>query len=94
MDQTFYTRYKEHMWEIRNVSSCLEYSNYVLNTGHSYGSVTDSSKVIKIEKREKHLHTLETYHIYKMTKYGLHRNDTCINVYNPMSDTLQEVNTR
>jgi hypothetical protein len=33
------------------------------NTGHACGSITEAMKVIKIEKKGKHLNTLEEYHL-------------------------------
>jgi hypothetical protein len=58
----FNTRYKIHIRDIKN-SSKSGYSNYVLNTGHSYGNITDTMEIIKIETKGKHLNTLERYHI-------------------------------
>jgi hypothetical protein len=54
------------------------YSNHILNTGHTYGNVTNAMKILKIEKKGKHLNTLEKYHIYKTSKDGLQMNDTLI----------------
>jgi hypothetical protein len=51
-------------------------------------------KVIKINKKGKHLNTLEKYHIHKRSKNGLHMNDAYIDVYNRIFETLQEINTR
>jgi hypothetical protein len=64
----FQTRYKEHIQGIRNNIDNSGYSNRILNTGHACGNITDAMKVIKIEKKGKHLNTLEKYHIYKMSK--------------------------
>jgi hypothetical protein len=36
---------------VRNNNSNSGYSNHILNTGHAYGSVTNTMKVIKIEKK-------------------------------------------
>jgi hypothetical protein len=44
---TFYTRYEEHMQVIRSNNGNSEYSNHVLNTGHSYGSITDTRKIVR-----------------------------------------------
>jgi hypothetical protein len=62
--RALYTRYKEHIQGIRNNNSNSGYSNQILNTGHTYGSITDTLNIIKTEKRGKHLNTLEKYHIY------------------------------
>jgi hypothetical protein len=41
-----------------------EYFNHILNTGHVYGSMTDTMQIIKIKINGKHLNTLEKYHTY------------------------------
>jgi hypothetical protein len=41
MGRTFQTRYKEHIQEIRNNNGNSGYSNHILNTGHTYGSITE-----------------------------------------------------
>jgi hypothetical protein len=48
--RTFYTGYKEHRQAIQNNNGNSGYSNHILNTGHAYGSITDTMKVI--EKKE------------------------------------------
>jgi hypothetical protein len=52
-----------------------------------YGNIADTTKVVNIEKKGKHLNT--QYHICRMSKNGLHMNDAYIKV-----EALQEVNTR
>jgi hypothetical protein len=66
----------------------------MLNTGHAYGSMTNTMKVLKTEKKGKHLNTLEKYHIYKTSKEGLQMNDTYINIHNPIFEVIQEINDR
>jgi hypothetical protein len=53
----FYVRYKEHSHAIRSKSSNSGYSNHILNTGHTYGTTTDTTDFIM---------TPEEYHIYKI----------------------------
>jgi hypothetical protein len=66
----FNIRYKEN---IRDSNS--GYSNHILNTGHSYGNITDTMEIIKIETKGKGLNALKRYHIYKISKEGIHTND-------------------
>jgi hypothetical protein len=47
---TFHTKYKEHIQVIRSNNSNFGYSNHILNTGHLYGTITDTADVIKTEK--------------------------------------------
>jgi hypothetical protein len=44
MGWTFYTRYKEHIQAVLNNNGNSEYSYHILNTGHEYGSITDTRK--------------------------------------------------
>jgi hypothetical protein len=92
--RTFNIRYKEHIQAIRNNNSNLGYSTHTLNTGHTYGTITDTMDIVNIGKRGKHLHTLEKYHIYRISKDNLHMNDTYIDIYNPIFETLHELDTR
>jgi hypothetical protein len=70
------------------------YSNHMLNMGHTYGSMADTMKVLKTEKKGKHLNTLEKYHIYKTSKEGLQMNDTYIETHNSIFEVIQEINDR
>jgi hypothetical protein len=64
MGRIFKARYKEHIQAIRNNNSNSGYSKHILNTGHTYGSVTNTTKVLKTQRKGKHLNTLEKYYIY------------------------------
>jgi hypothetical protein len=92
--RTFYTRYKEHIQAIRKNNSNLGYSKHILSAGHAYGSIIDTIKIMKIEKKGKHLKTLEIYHIHNIYKNRLHMNDAYNDVYNTIFKTLQELNIR
>jgi hypothetical protein len=50
--------------------------------------------VVRTSKKGKHLNTLERYHIYKLSREGLHMNDTYIDIHSPIFETLQELNAR
>jgi hypothetical protein len=71
-----------HIQAIRNKNSNSGYSNHILSMGHAYWSVTDTMKIMKIEKKGKHLNTLEKYHTYKGSRNRLQMNDAYIHVYN------------
>jgi hypothetical protein len=72
----------------------LAYSKHILNSGHTYGSVTDMMKVLKTQRKGKHLNTLERYYIYKMRKNGIQVKDACIDTHNPIFEIIQEENNR
>jgi hypothetical protein len=50
--RTFNTRYKEHIHDIRSNNSNTGYANHILNTGHTYGTITDTMEIIKTERKE------------------------------------------
>jgi hypothetical protein len=66
----------------------------MLNMGHTYGTITDTMDIRKTGKKGKHLNTLEKYRIYKISKDNLHMNDTYIDTYNPIFETLYELYAR
>jgi hypothetical protein len=59
--KTFHTRYKEHIRTIKNNNSNSQYSNHILNTGHKYGTITDTMETRRTNR--KHLNTLEKYKV-------------------------------
>jgi hypothetical protein len=50
--RAFHTRCKEHKQAIRSHNGNSGYSNHILNTGHTYGNITDTMDVIKQRKKE------------------------------------------
>jgi hypothetical protein len=74
--RTLYTRYIEQTQAIRSNNDNSSYLNHILNTGHTYYTIRYIVDVIKIEKKGKHLNTLEKYHIHKISKDRLHMSDT------------------
>jgi hypothetical protein len=50
--RTFKTRYKAHIHAIRNDNGNSGYSKHVLKTGHAYGSVTNTMRVLKTEREK------------------------------------------
>jgi hypothetical protein len=50
---SFNTRYKEHIRDINYNNSNSGYSSHILKTGHQYGSITDTTKVIKTPQKGK-----------------------------------------
>ncbi|PNF33207.1 hypothetical protein B7P43_G11691 [Cryptotermes secundus] len=50
--RTFKTRYKEHIHDIKSNNSNSGYSSHILNTGHRYGTLTDTVETITTEKME------------------------------------------
>jgi hypothetical protein len=94
--RTYNTRYKEHIHDIRSNNSNTGYANHiqVLNTGHTYGTITDTMEIIKTGRKRRYLNTIEKYHIYEICKNNLHMNDTGIDIHNPIFKTLHRIYTK
>jgi hypothetical protein len=86
--RTFNTRYKEHIHNIRTNNSNTGYANHILNTGHTYGTITDIMEIMKIERKGRYLNTLERYYIYEVSKDNLQMNDTNVDTHNPIFEAL------
>jgi hypothetical protein len=92
--RTFKTRYKEHIQAIRNNNGNSEYSNYILNTGHTYGTITDTMDIIRYGRKGRHLNTLGKYHIYRISKTNVHLNDTYNETHNPIFQEIYKIYDR
>jgi hypothetical protein len=46
--------------------------------------------IIKTVEKAKYFNTLEKYHIYKMSKDRFYMNDTYVDTYNPIFETLYQ----
>jgi hypothetical protein len=77
---TFSIRYKEDIHAIRNNNSNSIYSNHILNTRHTYRTITDTMNIIQTEKKGRHLNTLGKYYIYRISRDNVHINDTYIDI--------------
>jgi hypothetical protein len=86
--RSFNTRYKEHARAIKYNKETSGYARHILNSGHSYGSIDDTMGIIKIERKGKHLDTLERFHIFCIFKQNKHLNDNNIDVHNPIFTTV------
>lgn len=72
-----------------NNNTNYEYSNHILNTEYAYGGITDTTNI-----KKNTFNTLEKYHIYKIIKNTQHMNDIHFDIYNPIFETVQTLNTR
>jgi hypothetical protein len=88
--RTFNLRYKEHILAIRSNCSRSGNLNHILNTGHSYGTITDTMDVIRTGRKSRHLNTSERHRIYKVSRNNLHMNDTYIKGHNLIFQTVHE----
>jgi hypothetical protein len=92
--RAFNIRYKEHIHAIRSNNSNSGYSNYILNTRHTYGKITDTMDVIRIGRKGGHLNMLEKYHIYEVSRNNLRMNKRDIELHNPIFQTVHEIYNR
>jgi hypothetical protein len=92
--RTFHTRYKEHIYAIRNNNANSGYANHILNTGHKYDTITETMDIIRTQRKGNHLNTLEKYHIYKISRDNIQMNDTNTDTHKPIFKALHETNTR
>jgi hypothetical protein len=94
--RTFKIRYKEHMCiqAIRNNNGNSGYSNHILNTGHTYETITDTMDVIRNGRKGRHLNTLEKYYIYRISKTNVHLNDIYNETQNPIFQEIYEIYNR
>jgi hypothetical protein len=86
--RTLNTRHKEYVHDIRSNHGHSGYSDRILNTGHAYGTITDTMEIITTGRN-----TLERYHIYEISRENLHMNDTHIDTHQPIFQTLHEIYT-
>jgi hypothetical protein len=57
-------------------------------------TIPDTMDIIKAGRKRKYLKTLEKHYIYRIGKDNLHMNNTHIDVYNPIFETLHELHSR
>jgi hypothetical protein len=67
------------------------YSHHILSTCHTYGTLEDNLKIVKIQRKGLHLNTLERFYISKENKIGLLLNDTYTDQYNPLFELVTSV---
>jgi hypothetical protein len=60
----------------------------MLNTGHAYDSIENTSKILNTQGKGPYFKTLEKFHIYKTKKTGILLNDNCADTYNPIFEQL------
>jgi hypothetical protein len=90
----FNTRYKEHIHDIRTNNSNTGFANHILNTVHTYRTITDTMEIMKTERKGSYLNTFERYYIYENSKDNLHMNDTNIDIHNPIFKALHRIYTK
>jgi hypothetical protein len=68
--RSFHTRFKEHIRDIKHNVEKSKYATHILVENHEYGPIQDVMKVLKVEKKGRHLDIYEKLYIYKAAKNG------------------------
>jgi hypothetical protein len=74
-DRPFKVRFKEHIQAIKGNKHTSVFAQHILNTGHAYGCMRDTMTILNSIGKGAHMNTLEKFHIYEISKQGLHLND-------------------
>jgi hypothetical protein len=86
--QTFKTRYKEHIRDIKNNGQYSKFAQHIIETRHEYDAIDKIMNILHIEEKSKILDTYERYHIYKFSKQNIQLNDMLTETYNPIYDVI------
>jgi hypothetical protein len=71
--RNFRTRNKEHIKAIRSNRPNSKYSQHILDTQHTYGTIVDTIDILHFEKKGPLMKTSERFHIYNLSKENLER---------------------
>jgi hypothetical protein len=64
-----------------------KYAQHVIETGHEYGNMEETMKILHIEKKSRILNTYQRFHTY-ISKQNIQLNDTFTETYNPIYNTI------
>jgi hypothetical protein len=69
------------------------YAQHILDTKHAYGTIEDTLDILHIEKKGPLMNTLECFHIYKLSREGMHLNNTYNPIFNLTAKHYKEYHT-
>jgi hypothetical protein len=72
------------MQTIRTNKNTSKYAEHILDSKHSYGSLENAMKVLHLATKGKHMNTHEKFHIYQISKKGIHINEVHSDYTNPI----------
>jgi hypothetical protein len=64
------------------------HAQYITNTGHTYGTINDTSEVLYIEKKSQLLNTIQRFYKYNLSKQKQQMNETYADTHNPIFDLI------
>jgi hypothetical protein len=65
--RNFCTRYKEHQRAFQYNTHQSKFTVHLQDHGHSFGTIENTMKILKIQGKETHLNTVEKYYIHRET---------------------------
>jgi hypothetical protein len=68
------------------------YVQHILDTGHSYGSIKDTLRILHRNKKGLMMNTLEQFHMHGLTREYLQLNDTHTDTYNLIFNLISTYN--
>jgi hypothetical protein len=84
----FKVRFKEHIQAMKGNEDASMLAQHILNTENAYGCTEDTITILHNTAKGAHMNTLEKFHIYDISKQGMHLNDTFTDITNPIFETL------
>jgi hypothetical protein len=86
--RTFKAKYKEHIRDIKNNGQYSKFAQHVVETGHQYGNMEETMKILHIEKKSQILNTYEMFYVYNIRKQNIQLNDTFAETHKRIYDTI------
>jgi hypothetical protein len=65
-----------------------KYAQHIPDTGHPYGSIENTMKVLQLASKGKYMNTLEKFRIFSITRKCLQINETYTDLTSPIYDIL------
>jgi len=84
----FHTRYNEHKRAFHYNPQQSTYAQHLTENRHSFGTINNIMEFIHLQKKGKHLNTIEKFHIYKEARHNNHLNDDHTITINKIFDTI------
>jgi hypothetical protein len=66
--RTFHMRYKDHVQDIKNSRGTTGFPRHILNTGHEYGKIEDTMRILDTIGKGPYMKRLENFCIQKIIK--------------------------
>jgi len=81
-------KFQEHFHDYKYANNKSKFAQHLLDNKHSTGPIENIMDVIHTTSKGKMLHTMEIFHIYKVTQMNNQINDKCTVKPNVIFETL------